>query len=457
MKGIYGVIISKRHYKDVFMNIVGSYIKDGTLCNKQSKSSKNTLFRDIILTGYFFLALYQPPICAIETKYIVMAINIISFLFLSVSKGKITVPKKIIAVIMGFSPFLLYFFLVQIMHTGMNSSYANIYLSSLKTNLLMFLYFFILILALVQICACLKLNYHDIIKYVYISGLLQFICVLLSFLVPSVKSFFLSSILTYSHDDTVINAVKKGELYRCFGFANNLFDAFGYILSIVISLILLEGVSCKKPKLVFVAIAMLFMPLINARTGLVLAFVGFLIISIYYLSPKMIVVIAIALPILVVVTSKVFSYLPETTSRWIIKGVEETTAFMNEKSSTGVYSEILGKDLVFPDNLFIGSGAGPETIANYIGIDSGYIQCLWRYGIIGSLLLFFGYINMFSLSFFKIKSRQYRCSISFIAGIFFVYLIKLFSISNYGSAVLVFGIPSIILIQKNVKRGIQVV
>ena len=408
----------------------------------------------IFFSVYFFFALFQPPLLHIKTNIIMLLFNIMIFCGLSVLTGGIKFSRKILGMILGFLPFVLYLVFMQAYHIMMGESDKMKYFILIKINLLMIIYFFVMVLALCRMIDFFHISFKEFMAYIFIAALMQFACVLAAFVVPSIKTLFVNMMIANSNDETIIRAIKKGALYRCYGFAENLFDAFGYILSILISIIMLEGIERKKWVYTISAVFMLFMPLINARTGIILSLVGFAIVLTFYSSPKRLLKILILLPFLILFCKEVFSLLPASTSKWILSGFEETSSLLDSGQTTGVYSEILGKDLVYPDNLLLGAGGSPELLAHYSGIDSGYIQCLWRYGIIGTALLLGAYINMFRMAFFVTKAKKYRCMIIIILIIFVVYLFKLYSLTNYGSVFLIFGIPTFIIKQSiNEKEG----
>lgn len=70
------------------------------------------------------------------------------------------------------------------------------------------------------------------------------------------------------------------------------------------------------------------------------------------------------------------------------------------------------------------------------------------------VLLFGGYINMYRIVYKKCFDKLDKCIVVSVLLIFFLYLIKLYSISNTGGNVLIFGIPAIIL-SKYKHRNLQ--
>jgi uncharacterized protein with PQ loop repeat len=135
-----------------------------------------------------------------------------------------------------------------------------------------------------------------------------------------------------------------------------------------------------------------------------------------------------------------FQNLPENTKEWITRGLDATSTLVTTGEKTGVYSVIMGTNFVFPKNVFWGVGADREELYG-IGIESGYVNCLWRYGVVGTMLLFIGVINMFRQTIKMTNGKNEKIIIFTFEVIFFVYLIKLFSIYNNGANIMVMGLP----------------
>jgi len=237
-----------------------------------------------------------------------------------------------------------------------------------------------------------------------------------------------------------------------YGLARNLFDLFGYIVSMLITLIFLKGVSENKNIYKLLAIALLIIPLLNARTGLMLTLVGFTIVLIFYYEPKKSHRYIFGGIVAIIIVVAIFSFLPEKNAEWLTKGFDDTLTYIKTGEKVGVYSQILEADIVYPSNYVMGDCGSPEALANYRGIDSGYIQCLWRFGIIGSALLFLGYLNMFLMAGFRNRTKKVYCTITVLAMLFFVYLFKLYALDNAASNILVFGIPISLLVCSKLKH-----
>ena len=106
----------------------------------------------------------------------------------------------------------------------------------------------------------------------------------------------------------------------------------------------------------------------------------------------------------------------------------------------GVFTEIFGVDIVYPDNMLLGAGISPERITSLTGIDSGYIQCLWRYGIIGAVLLWSGYISSAVIAYKNTSPKSNKVILVDLIMIMLIYCFKLFLFNSYANNFLLFFI-----------------
>lgn len=98
--------------------------------------------------------------------------------------------------------------------------------------------------------------------------------------------------------------------------------------------------------------------------------------------------------------------------------------------------------------------ASPENLKNYVGIDSGYIQYLWRFGIIGAVLLLTAQFLLFYIAWRSTKKRQAKCILATFPFMILTYLFKLYSWGNFGAAFICFSLPVVIIVdaQKQERR-----
>lgn len=414
---------------------------------------KKTFLIDFILPFYLFVAIFLPNFCNISTRYIIFISNIlILFAGLMIYK-KIHIPKIMLNIMLSFLPFWIYYSVLQLSRYFFgNPLYRNLYKKNLYNMVNIFIFSFLIFLIVYFFSSNNKKNLSEYNLLIRTAGI-QFVCVVVAFVFPNVRNMFIDMNVKYSKDEVVANALMNLSWdVRSYGFAGNLFDAFGYIVSILIMICFAYGIEKKSNKYVVFACIMIIMPMLNSRTGILLSLVGILIVMLFYFEPKKIFKYLFGGIILLILFVYILNNLNVDTREWIMKGIIQTWDLVSKgDTSKGVYSEIFGADLVYPRNLFFGEGSSPELIGGYAGIDSGYIQCIWRYGIFGSVLLLGGYIRMYIISYKSTENVMNKAVLVSTMIIFLTYLFKLFSISNYGANVLIFGIPAFIIAHKNRK------
>lgn len=404
-----------------------------------------SITQKICIVIYLFMAIFQPNIIGVGTFKLILLADFAVFGFLVYKYQKIIFNKRILLIFAGFMPFVFYLLLSALLHSTLDPSKTSAYMGNFFSSVLPLFHAAVLCLVMVFLMNVKKISYGDIEKMLLYVSLLQLGCVLLALASPGIRQKFIDIMLRDADESRIKDFLRFGST-RMYGLARNLFDLFGYIVSMLITIVFLKGVSENKNIYKLLAVLLLIIPLLNARTGLVLALVGFAVVLAFYFTPRKTPYYIFGGVAAVVVVIAIFSFLPEKNAEWLTKGFEDTLTYLKTGEKVGVYSEILEADIVYPSNYILGDCGSPEVLAGYRGIDSGYIQCLWRFGIVGSILLFAGYLNMFAMAVFRNRSKKVYCTIAVLAMLFFVYLFKLYALDNAGANILVFGIPSALLV-----------
>ena len=408
----------------------------------------------LMFVVFLFCAIFTPDFFPFSMRYLVIIICAIGIGWKWIRTRKAILDKRFLSIFIGFIPFIIWLVVSQILHMVWDGANSSIYLNTLLHTLEVFLAGFLIGLFLIYVCEDNRFDLNDILSMIIAVTLLQFVCVILALLFPGVREFFNSFIIKNSYSERLAQlalASSSGRIDRSYGLSNNLFDSFGFITAVLICIMFIVGMEKNNNKIRLASMLMILMPLVNARTGLFLALVGMVVSSFFYLDYRTIaknmgiVIIGIAAFLLIM------SRLPNSMISWLTSGFQETQALFSRSENIGVYSKIFGSDLVFPSSILLGGGGMPKNLISY-GVDNGYINCLWNFGLIGTLLLLAGYFRMFKLSYSRTRVKMNKV-ISVVTGIiFFLYLFKVYSIDNFGGIVLVYGIISVILTRGNVEN-----
>lgn len=379
------------------------------------------------------------------------------------SKFVIKINGNIGKCILGFLPFFIYYVTEMMLRAFvLKDNHFSLYLYNIMIVFLILIRIVMVTWYLLILIIDKEYTFEKTIKMFIYSAVLQVCFVILTFKIPFVRSFLNDMTIKYSNSVYVVRALKL-DTYRSYGFSGNLFDSFGYKTALLIIIAFAYAMDRRKMTGIILSIFMFIMPLLNARTGVYLGILGITIVVLMYLKKitgEAVLKGTFLILLVMLMLMLLFHTLPEETRKWIYRGMEATVLLIQKGEHTGVYEVLLDSNWVMPPNILFGAGGTPEQIITR-GIESGYVNCIWQYGIIGSILLFGGYVNVFFRA-YRSSIDRFRKSIaiSFFL-IFFIYLIKLFSLYNTGANMIILGIPLVLIIDEGqnnkeykVKRGI---
>ncbi len=408
-------------------------------------------FNSLLFVLFLFCAIFTPDFFPFSMRYLIIIICVLGIGWKWLKTKKAIFDGRFLSIFKGFIPFFIWLIVTQLVHVFINYSNAYIYLDTLEHTFEIFFAAFLVGHFFIYVCDENNFTEEDILKMLIIVSILQFICVILALVFPGVRSYFNSFVIKNSYSERLAQlalASNSGRIDRSYGLSNNLFDSFGYITALLICIMFILGMEKNNNKIKIASVIMMLMPLVNARTGLFLVIIGLIFASTFYLDTRMLIKnIGI---VIVFVGAFVFlmDRLPESMVSWITSGFLETQTLLSRSGNIGVYSKIFGTDLVYPSSILFGDGGLPKNLISY-GVDNGYINSIWNFGLIGTILLLFGYFRMFKLSYSQSKMKINKAISAVMGMLFFLYLFKVYSLDNFGGIVLLFGIISVILTRGN--------
>lgn len=412
---------------------------------------KKLKLRELILIIYIFLGVFNPDIFPVETINVLFLCSLLYILVHIIHDKVIIAPKEIKKIISIFLLFFCYVTFSLIIHFILDSGNASSYVTNVTVILGVFLRSFVLYYAMYIYANKCELSVEHYFKYIIVVGFIQTICVVLSMMFPTVRSFFNSFTINNSGDLHLISYILTNS-QRCYGFANNLFDSFGYTTAIIISITFVYSIG-RNTKLLFLYVPMLIMPFMNTRTGILLVLITTIFTCIYYskkTSARGLIKYVLIIPAGAIIISTLFRFLPEQTMEWIQKGIDSIIVLITEKRKIAGFDTI-GSMTGLPEDLLFGMAASPELLS--LGAtDVGYVQCIWRFGLIGTIILLLGYVYIFFTMYKCSRSKEEKC-ISLVLGIiFYVYLYKLYSIGNMCGNFLIYTILAIYISNGSMSR-----
>lgn len=377
--------------------------------------------RDKWLIIYTFLAIFQPPLLPIGFVYILGTYTLIWLYFY---KNK-TLSWEILhasKIYWGSKIFLLFFLYIIIVGTLDMILIEPV--STLSTRLrsinqliiLSFLEFACILYLLIHFT---KRNYQlrDIITIIILAGILQGLCAILAFLVPSIRNLF----MIFGDKDLYSNEFFMER--RGYGFSMNLIDTFGYGMGLIAGYAILIHWTNKRLLLATTILLVLFTIAVNARTGIIVFGIA-LIIKIF--SNKGIGEILMTVVVVTLIGSIFFNKIPTVleagqrssnpTISWISNSfidmyylIEISDSSAKELDEVGFLSNFI--DL--PSNnfeLLFGTGHHVYDTGDSLGFrtDIGYLNLFWEFGIIGSGVLLICLFWLFIKPFFNSKNQEIK-------------------------------------------------
>ena len=249
------------------------------------------------------------------------------------------------------------------------------------------------------------LGVPELLDHILWTGLLMAATVIAAFLIPAVHECFTERAIAYGTSKMI--AVKLSA-YRNFGFAANLTSTAAYLQAALACIALYRGVRGKYLWLMAVPI-LAFSANINVRTSVYLLAAGMVAIGIALLCSKewkrMLIFIGIALGFAAFAYFglALVRFVNPMTHEWLTRGLAQVSTFVageEFQSETGYFNELkwmLAPDH-FPGGLKLIFGAGTEVIGTVVleeyGISSdiGYMNDLWRGGILYCIVMYGMYL-----------------------------------------------------------------
>lgn len=418
----------------------------------------NKCIMKFLLVMYLFIYIFSPPVIH-NTRLILDVVNFFIFLAWIVCHKHVCVSFRKINTILPFLPFVIYIWMNGLYLTfieGPDAIIAYPDFEFIRTAfLIIYLMFrvFLLCFVLKIFIDKMQLSMDEYSDLVILAGMLQFICVLLAFIFPSVRDIFLSMINANTEGavQKSIWAAMTNE-QRCYGFADNIFDSIGYVAAFITAISIIKAVSRRDIKYYITSLCLIFISVMNTRTGVVLDGLCIMMVVLFFFKNNIIKNICMYCAVvffMVIMGFYVSSLLPQETEIWLFGGMEAVYNLVFMQEYTGIFLEFYLNHLNFPNDILFGDGAIPD--ATYYNVsDIGYVQCIWYYGLIGTVILMLGILYFFYYNYKKSTcNRELKCFVLCSAVIFFVYLIKLFSLYNLGGYAVFVPIMIMNLIERN--------
>lgn len=366
-----------------------------------------------------FVILFQPPLLNFKLMHLVGLFSIIYICF-----NRVDAEQRVKKTCLAFVACFYYLFFVEFL---LNKAPI--------TCLVGPIYFLVDILPFSVACrhflkrkSC---DADDVINLFGFVCLVQVFLVLLSFFIPSLHFTFVNRMISYGYSDRWMSLLA----YRLYGFSGNLTFATPVLLSFFSVVFLAVALDRQRGHVFYLisALATFFAALINARTSLIVLFVGCLLlvfvgkISIVKKVLFMLLICVVYFVFDNVVSAYLMANFPETYG-WLVAGTSEISDFLvNGEKNQGYFSYITNQNIYrMPDfwGTVFGKGFRVMGGENDFGVhsDVGYINDIWFGGIFYMVIIY----GIFFKCMYTLYKNEKKV-ISFIG----LYLMVLYPILNF--------------------------
>ncbi len=276
-------------------------------------------------------------------------------------------------------------------------------------------------------CEDLNLKFDDLIKIFIKAGLIQAVICVLTLIIPPLKN-LLVEIMLYNTGDEHLS-VPWLVSRRFYGFSNSMLDLFGFGTGIIAVLALFYGLKHGHKYLMLTPL-LLAVPFLNSRSGLIIFAIGFIFFLICVFTnekfknlKKYIFFSVLGILFLFLI---IYIFSPNTID-WIINDFS-SFFIQNDGTASVLFSNDFWK-IPHLENLLIGTGYSVSGYSEFAvpmiaHSDVGYINELWKVGIIGSLVIYYFVLYFHKKIYLLSKTIECRNMFSFFFLAISVFMIK---------------------------------
>lgn len=376
----------------------------------------------IYLVLYLFIFLYAPPVLVdFNIVFILFIFSVIKLCKkyrseLNLFLKNITVKRFLIGIII-----YTFYFIIIILYNYFFAEKVEIisYLTILYSYFLFFPITLTCSAYVICFCSKNKLCLNDLIKCFIIACLIQSGIAILSLIFRNFKEMLLIVMYNHTGNDLLLGDWLNHR--RFFGFSRNLLDSFGLGTGLICGLCILQ-IQKSKHYIFFVPFIFL-LTFLNAKTGIVIIGVSIIlflfnkknrqILFSLFLKYKYYILIS-----MVILFFCIYFFSPNTFN-WILN---DFLSFIPGTENDGIANLLFSENFwILPDkilNILFGTGHNIYNVQGFPHSDVGYINEIWKTGLIGFIILYGSIVYLFhNLTNSKIYVEKY---------IGFLFLISIF-------------------------------
>lgn len=392
---------------------------------------------ELELIIFIFCFLFAPPVIPnFNFIFIVFSYSIIMITIKYRSKLKRMLNIKSIRNIIKI---IFIYFCIYILSMLINSlidgeEFINNYLINMYAIVLAFPIIITCSLYLIFRCDELGIDFDNLIQLFIKAGMIQAMIALITLISPAAKNWTISMMYKATGDKLLNTPWLTAR--RFYGFAHSMLDMFGFGTGILAVLPLYYSAKTKKGLYLLLSPILLIVPALNARSGLIMFALGLIVYYIYMVMKREIkfgAVLKYFVIIMIIVAMGIYLiniWSPDTLT-WIAKDFK-SFILSEDTNNEGTADQLFSKEfwqLPPTIGIIIGTGHNISGYSEYAveGIehsDVGYVNELWKTGIIGSFLLYYFIHYLIKNAVQNSNSNKYKGMFIFFEIAVFVFMIK---------------------------------
>ena len=365
----------------------------------------NNICKKAMVSLYIFVVVFAPPFM----PYPHVALSIVCALIVAIKyKGfvKDVLYKSGIFLFIR-NIFLLAFYVILI----------PIPISMLTDDIVSFSHYLSIInrygVLVVVVISCIPLlliisgghDYNFLIESFIYAGVIEGVCSISAFISPQIKNIFIMLMRTFTGSDLYNN--NWYITVRSYGFSRTLVDVFGLGIAIIAGISFFYGITKKRIYIIH-SFIIIISAVLNSRTGVVIYFiaVAFSVIYIFIMGStklKIKLILSIAIIVLFSFWLKEIISTNQYTYNWVTNGLNSIISMIENGEKNDTFAILFSPNFwKLPDisRSLIGTGHTLYRADGYAHSDVGYINDIWLFGILGSLLQY-GTIIYLSINVYK--------------------------------------------------------
>lgn len=355
--------------------------------------------RKVYLSVFLFMFIFMPPIFPyINILYILDVFAVIAIVTKYKSEYLLICTNKTIS---WFKNTFFIFSVVTIMHNILDWTIGEqLEVNEYIVNIYRIVGVEVLIIAcsVYVVCYCLKnnLDFKQLCSCFMYAGLVQSIFAVIMVISPSAKTFFNNLFVMHTYGSIENSGIKSWIFNeRLYGFANVLYDGFGYGTGIIAGIAIWLMLEEKKINIKYVlyVLVLIIVPVLNSITGFFIALLAVILKGGQIIKNKGIKFNSLIYCVLLIASAAGgLLILNNRATAAINRLFSNIMAILGKNDQITSYSNLMRPSYwILPTGIidkFIGTGHTIYTTTQFGHSDVGYINMIWMVGIIGCIWLY---------------------------------------------------------------------